>query len=383
VKAADRLRRCTRSDDTVARVGGDEFLILLNGIEREADAATLARKILKVLSEPFLIQKRELFVEASIGIGLYPGDGDDAEMLVANVDTAMYRAKETGRNSFQFFTRRMQEQSQERAAMESGLRRALPRDEFVLHYQPILRLATRVPIGVEALVRWMHPEKGILAPREFISLAEDAGLITRVGDWVLRRACEQTCAWHARGAPDLRVSVNVSARQFQQRDFAAAVRRIIEETGLPPTSLDLEITESVAMRDLAHTGRMLTELTEYGVQISMDDFGTGHSSLNYLKHFPIRRLKIDQSFVAGMALHPKDKAIVATIISIAGNLGLDVTAEGVETEEQAALLAGMGCKDVQGFLFGRPVPAEQLEAILGLGPKTSGVEIVNPVRPGA
>ncbi|HEX5854917.1 MAG TPA: diguanylate cyclase, partial [Thermoanaerobaculia bacterium] len=287
VKAADRLSHCIRSDDTVARVGGDEFLLLLNGIEREADAATLARKILKVLSDPFVIQKRELFVEASIGIGLYPGDGDDAEMLVANVDTAMYRAKETGRNSFQFFTQRMQEQSQERAAMESGLRRALPRDEFVLHYQPILRLATRVPIGVEALIRWVHPEKGVLAPREFIPLAEDAGLITRVGEWVLRRACEQTRVWHARGAPHLRVSVNVSARQFQQRDFAAAVRRILEETGLPPASLDLEITESVAMRDLAHTGRMLTELTEFGVQISMDDFGTGHSSLNYLKHFPI------------------------------------------------------------------------------------------------
>jgi diguanylate cyclase (GGDEF)-like protein/PAS domain S-box-containing protein len=383
VKAADRLRGCTRSDDTVARVGGDEFLLLLNGIEREADAATMARKILQVLSDPFVIQKRELFIEASIGIGLYPADGKDAEMLVANVDTAMYRAKETGRNSFQFFTRRMQEQSQERAAMESGLRRALPREEFVLHYQPILRLATRVPIGVEALVRWMHPEKGILAPREFIPLAEDAGLITRVGEWVLRRACEQARSWQVRGVPKLRVSVNVSAHQFQQREFAAAVRHIVEETGLPPASLDLEITESVAMRDLAHTGRMLTELTDFGVQISMDDFGTGHSSLNYLKHFPIRRLKIDQSFVAGMAHHEKDKAIVATIISIAGNLGLDVTAEGVETEEQAALLAGMGCPDVQGFLFGRPVPAEQLEAFLGLGPKPPGVDVVSPVGPGA
>ena len=383
VKAADRLRHCIRSDDTVARVGGDEFLLLLNGIEREADVARMARKILQVLSEPFLVQKRELFVEASIGIGLYPGDGKDAEMLVANVDTAMYRAKETGRNSFQFFTRRMQEQSQERAAMESGLRRALPRGEFVLHYQPIFRLATRVPIGVEALLRWVHPEKGVLLPREFVPIAEDAGLITRVGEWVIRRACEQTCEWHARGAPKLRVSVNVSARQFQHRAFAAAVRRIVEETGLPPASLELEITESVAMQDLAHTGLMLTELTDFGVQISMDDFGTGHSSLNYLKHFPIRRLKIDQSFVAGMAHHEKDKAIVATIISIASNLGLEVTAEGVETEEQATLLAGLGCPDVQGFLFSRPVPPEQLEAVLRLGPKPPGVEGVSPVGPGA
>ncbi len=380
VKAADRLRRCIRSDDTVARVGGDEFLLLLNGIEREADAATMARKILQVISEPFLIQKRELFVEASIGIGLYPGDGKDAEMLVANVDTAMYRAKETGRNSFQFFTQKMQEQSQERAAMESGLRRALPRGEFVLHYQAILRLATRVPIGVEALVRWQHPEKGILSPREFIPLAEDVGLITRVGEWVLRRSCEQLVEWHARGASSLRMSVNVSARQFRQRDFAVAVRRIVEEAGLPPDFLELEITESIAMQDVTHTGRILSELNDLGVHISMDDFGTGHSSLNYLKHFPIRRLKIDQSFVAGMARDEKDKAIVATIIAIAANLGLEVTAEGVETEEQAALLLGMGCADVQGFLFGRPVAADDLEVTLGLGAVPPGFDVVRPSK---
>jgi EAL domain-containing protein (putative c-di-GMP-specific phosphodiesterase class I) len=277
----------------------------------------------------------------------------------------------------------MQEQSQERAAMESGLRRALPRGEFVLHYQPILRLATRVPIGVEALVRWRHPEKGILSPREFIPLAEDVGLITRVGEWVLRRACEQARSWQVRGAPNLRVSVNVSARQFHQRDFAAAVRLIVEETGLPPASLELEITESIAMQDVTHTVRMLTELTEFGVQISMDDFGTGHSSLNYLKHFPIRRLKIDQSFVAGMAHDEKDKAIVATIIAMASNLGLDVTAEGVETEEQATLLGALGCPDVQGFLFGRPVPAEEVEAALGLGPGRPGLELQSPSGPGA
>jgi diguanylate cyclase (GGDEF)-like protein len=383
VKAADRLRRCIRADDTVARVGGDEFLLLLNGIARENDAATMARKILQVLSEPFLIQKRELFVAASIGIGLYPGDGEDAETLVSNVDTAMYRAKETGRNSFQFFTRKMQEQSQERATMESGLRRALPRGEFVLHYQPIVRLATRVPIGVEALVRWHHPEKGILSPREFIPLAEDVGLIGRVGEWVLRRACEQARSWQLRGVPELRVSVNVSARQFHQRDFADAVGLIVRQAGLSPASLELEITESIAMQDVTHTGTMLTELSELGVQISMDDFGTGHSSLNYLKHFPIRRLKIDQSFVAGMAHDEKDKAIVATIISMASNLGLDVTAEGVETEEQAALLSALGCPDVQGFLFGRPVPAEEVESALGLVGGSPGLGLLSPVRPDA
>ncbi len=372
VKVADRLRRCVRQDDTVARVGGDEFLLLLNGITREADAAGMARKILAILAEPFLVQKRELFVEASIGIGIYPGDGADAETLVTNVDTAMYRAKETGRNSFQFFTRKMQEQSQERAALESGLRRALPRGEFVLHYQPILRLRDRSVVGVEALVRWRHPEKGILSPREFIPLAEDVGLIARVGEWVLRRACEQMRSWQAQGAPPMRVSVNVSPRQFQQRDFTANVRRIVKETGLEPSCLDIEITESIAMHDVAHTGRVLSELADLGIQISMDDFGTGHSSLNYLKHFPIRRLKIDQSFVAGMTSHDKDHAIVATVISIARNLGLAVTAEGVETEEQAAALAALECEDVQGYLFARPAPAEDVEKSLGLASRAAG-----------
>jgi len=369
VKVADRLRRCIRQDDTVARVGGDEFLLLLNGITREADAAGMARKILGILAEPFLIQKRELFVEASIGIGIYPGDGADAETLVTNVDTAMYRAKETGRNSFQFFTRKMQEQSQERAALESGLRRALPRGEFVLHYQPIFRLRDRSVVGLEALVRWRHPERGILAPREFIPLAEDVGLIARVGEWVLRRACEQMRSWQTQGASSqLRVSVNVSPRQFQQRDFTANVRRIVKESALEPAALDLEITETIAMHDVAHTGRVLSELSDLGIQISMDDFGTGHSSLNYLKHFPIRRLKIDQSFVGGMTTHDKDHAIVATVISIARNLGLAVTAEGVETEEQAAALAALACEDVQGFLFARPAPSEEVETLLGIGP---------------
>jgi diguanylate cyclase (GGDEF)-like protein/PAS domain S-box-containing protein len=372
VKVADRLRRCIRQDDTVARVGGDEFLLLLNGITREADAATMARKILGILAEPFLVQKRELFVEASIGIGIYPGDGSDAETLVTNVDTAMYRAKETGRNSFQFFTRKMQEQSQERAALESGLRRALPRGEFVLHYQPIYRLRDRSVVGIEALVRWRHPEKGILSPREFIPLAEDVGLIARVGEWVLRRACEQLKTWQSAGVAPMRISVNVSPRQFQQRDFAANVRRIVKETGLEPSALDLEITESIAMHDVAHTGRVLSELADLGIQISMDDFGTGHSSLNYLKHFPIRRLKIDQSFVAGMANHDKDHAIVATVISIARNLGLAVTAEGVETEEQAALLAALACEDVQGYLFAHPEPAEEVERRLGLAAPAAG-----------
>lgn len=372
VKVADRLRRCIRQDDTVARVGGDEFLLLLSGITREADAAGMARKILAIIAEPFLIQKHELFVEASIGIGMYPADGADAETLVTNVDTAMYRAKETGRNSFQFFTRKMQEQSQERAALESGLRRALPRGEFVLHYQPILRLRDRSVVGVEALVRWRHPEKGVLSPREFIPLAEDIGIIARVGEWVLRRACEQLRTWQSQGAPPLRISVNVSPRQFQQRDFAANVRRIVRETGLEPSSLDLEITESIAMHDVAHTGRVLSELAGLGIQISMDDFGTGHSSLNYLKHFPIRRLKIDQSFVGGMTTDDKDHAIVATVISIARNLGLAVTAEGVETEEQAALLAALACEDVQGYLFAYPAPAEEIAERLGVGPGSAG-----------
>ena len=385
VKAADRLRRCIRSDDTVARVGGDEFLLLLNGIAREADAATMARKILQVLSEPFLIQKRELFVEASIGIGLYPGDGEDAEMLVANVDTAMYRAKETGPQQLPVL--HAEDAGAVAGARGDGERACGAPCRAASSSSTTSRSSAsrpRVPIGVEALVRWQHPEKGHPVARASSSLSPrtSASSPAWASGCSAARASSSSRGTRA-AAPSLRMSVNVSARQFHQRDFAATVRRIVEETGLAPAFLELEITESIAMQDVTHTGRILSELNDFGVHISMDDFGTGHSSLNYLKHFPIRRLKIDQSFVAGMTRDEKDKAIVATIISIAGNLGLDVTAEGVETEEQAALLAGHG-------LRGRPgLPVRAARSRRGARGqarprrRAAVLELVRPSKPGA
>ncbi len=372
VAVADRLRACLREEDTVARVGGDEFLLLLTGISRESDVAGMARKILKLLADPFALKKRELFLSASIGVGLYPNDGTDAETLVANVDTAMYRAKEAGRNNFQFFTPHMQEASQERAHLESGLRRALPRREFALHYQPVLELASRRVLGLEALVRWNHPERGLLGPKEFIGLAEDAGLIVAIGEWILHEACEEARRLQAGAFPDLRMSVNLSPRQFQDKDLVWTVQRVLSETGLPPTSLELEITEGIAMQNLSLTMEVLGELSRMGIQISVDDFGTGHSSLSYLKHFPIHRLKIDRSFVAGMTRDERDRSIVAAIVSLAHNLSLRVTAEGVETSAQAELLASLGCDDVQGFLFAPPLPASSLEdrllAVCGTAP---------------
>ncbi|HQR66966.1 MAG TPA: EAL domain-containing protein [Thermoanaerobaculia bacterium] len=369
VAVADRLKSCLREEDTVARVGGDEFLVLLSGIARDSDVGAMARKLLKVLAEPFTLKKRELFLSASIGVGLYPNDGTDAETLVANVDTAMYRAKEAGRNNFQFFTPHMQEASQERAHLESGLRRALPREEFTLHYQPILELSTRRVLGVEALVRWNHPERGLLGPKEFIGLAEDVGLIVAIGEWILRRACREAMHLREGAFPDLRVAVNLSPRQFQDKDLVWTVQRVLAETGLPPACLELEITESIAMQNLSLTGEVLGELARMGLHISMDDFGTGHSSLNYLKHFPIHRLKIDRSFVAGMTRDDRDRSIVAAIISMAHNLSLQVTAEGVEVGAQADMLAALGCDDVQGFLFAPPLPepllAERLLAVDG------------------
>jgi diguanylate cyclase (GGDEF)-like protein/PAS domain S-box-containing protein len=369
VAAAERLKSCLREEDTVARVGGDEFLVLLSGITRDSDVGAMARKLLKILAEPFILKKRELFLSASIGVGLYPNDGTDAETLVANVDTAMYRAKEAGRNNFQFFTPHMQEASQERAHLESGLRRALPREEFTLHYQPILEMSSRRVLGVEALVRWNHPERGLLGPKEFIGLAEDVGLIVALGEWILRRACQEAMRLRAGDFPDLRVAVNLSPRQFQDKDLVWTVQRVLAETGLPPACLDLEITETIAMQNLSLTGEVLGELSRMGIHISMDDFGTGHSSLNYLKHFPIHRLKIDRSFVAGMTRDDRDRSIVAAIISMAHNLSLKVTAEGVEAAAQAEMLAALGCDDVQGFLFAPPLPepllAERLMAVDG------------------
>jgi len=367
VQVGGRLKHVLRGEDTVARLGGDEFLLLLTGGRDSTGVGVMARKILAVFESPFVVKERELFLSASLGVVLYPEDGKDPEVLLANVDTAMYRAKKIGRNNFQFFTAEMQRHAQERAQLESGLRRALPRGEFVLHYQPIRELAGGRIVGLEALVRWQHPERGLLPPRTFVALAEDVGMIVPLGAWVLRRACERTRAWRERNLGHLSIAVNLSARQVQNEDFARRVGEILRETGLPPTALDLEITESAAMQNVETTGQVLGQLSALGVKISIDDFGTGHSSLSYLKHFPINRLKIDRSFIDGMTRDVRDRAIVAGVLSIAHNLGVKVVAEGVETREQASLLAELGCDEVQGFLFGAPVPESLVEKILADG----------------
>ncbi len=367
VQVGGRLRHILRGEDTVARLGGDEFLLLITDVKDSTGVGVMARKVLAVFESPFLVKKRELFLSASLGIVLYPEDGSDPEVLLSNVDTAMYRAKKIGRNNYQFFTAEMQQHAQERARLESGLRRALPRDEFVLHYQPIRDLRSRKIVGLEALVRWQHPEHGLLPPRNFVALAEDVGLIMPLGAWVLRRACERTRAWREQNVRNLTIAVNLSARQVQSEEFARQVTQILHETGLPPIGLDLEITESAAMQNVEVTGHVLGQLSALGVRISIDDFGTGHSSLSYLKHFPINRLKIDRSFIDGMTRDTRDRAIVAGILSIAHNLGLRVVAEGVETKEQAALLGDLDCDEVQGFFFGAPVPESQVEKLLAEG----------------
>ena len=364
VLVAERLQRALRREDTLARLGGDEFLIVMGGSKDAASVAVMARKILSVFENPFVAKKRDLFLSGSLGIALCPDDGSDPETLMANVDAAMYRAKRMGRNTFQFFTAEMQRHAQERAALESGLRRALVADELRLHYQPIWELATRRIVGFEALVRWQHPEKGLLLPNAFVSLAEDVGLIIPLGGWVLRQACERTHIWRESGATGLTVAVNLSARQLQHEGFVRQVLEVLRETDLPPTAIDLEITESLAMQSVQATTQVLSQLSAVGIRISIDDFGIGHSSLSYLKHFPIRRLKVDRSFIEGMARDTRDRAIVAGILSIAHSLGVKVVAEGVETAEQASLLATLGCDEAQGFLLGEPVPETEVEKLL-------------------
>jgi predicted signal transduction protein with EAL and GGDEF domain len=345
----------------VARFGGDEFTLLIPKIEAIEDAAKIAQKILEMLKIPFLIGERELFVTTSIGISVYPVDGADPETIVRNADTAMYRAKEQGRDNYQLYAPAMNAQAVERLALENMLRKAIANEELVVFYQPLIDCRSRAIVGLEALVRWNHPELGLLAPAHFISVAELSGLIVPIGEWVLRTACRQVKAWHKRLDYDLTVSINLSARQFQQPDLVDTVSRAIRETGIDPSCIELEITESNAMQNAENTIYTLRELKTSGVRISMDDFGTGYSSLNYLKRFPIDTLKLDQSFVRDVTTDPSDAAIVSAVIAMAHSLDLHVIAEGVETEEQLAFLQKQGCDKIQGYLFSVPLPAEELE----------------------
>jgi diguanylate cyclase (GGDEF)-like protein/PAS domain S-box-containing protein len=364
-EVAQRLSHCVRAEDTVARLGGDEFVIVLEGLDTTTPATVLADKLLVTLTRPFGLEGQEVFIGASIGISTYPADGTDTTTLLKNADAAMYRSKEDGRNTYRFYDAEMTRSARERLVLETNLRQAIAQQEFVLHYQPQVDVASGEMVGVEALVRWDHPVSGLISPIRFIPLAEENGLILPLGEWVLFTACAQARAWHeTAGMPPLTMAVNLSPRQFRQEKLAEHVRAVLDATGLPPARLELEITESALMDNADQAVATLRALKDLGIQISMDDFGTGYSSLAQLKRFPIDKLKIDQSFMRGIPHDQSDMEIVATIIAMARNLHLKVLAEGVETEAQLAFLQIHGCDTYQGYHRSRPLPARALEAWL-------------------
>ena len=363
-QVAMRVRTFVRACDTLARLGGDEFVILLTDIQQMKDVVTATENIRAILALPFVLEEREIFLTASIGIAIYPDDGDSLEILTKKADTAMYHIKEHGRNSFQFFADEMNHKINARLAIETGLRRALEKEELLLHYQPRLDLRTGAITGMEALVRWDSPELGLVSPADFIPIAEDAGLIIEIGEWVLATACRQTLAWHQAGYEQLRVSVNISARQFVRPDFVERVVTLIDESGLASHFVELELTESSLTHNMDDTIRIMRRLQALGITISIDDFGTGYSSLNYLKRFPVNVLKIDKTFVDDMSKCVEDAAIVATIINISHHMHMRVVAEGVETAEQVRMLLKQGCEEIQGYFFSRPLPADKFTHFL-------------------
>ena len=355
---------CMREGDTVARLGGDEFVVILASMASEDEAWMVSQKILKLMTEPFTIEAHELFVTCSIGIALYPKDGEDAKALLQSADGALYLAKNKGRNNAQFCTAEMNAKALERLTLENGLRQAINRQEFLLHYQPRVDLISGEITGMEALVRWQHPVQGLLYPTKFIPVAEESGLIVPLGEWVLRTACEQNKAWQLAGLKPVGIAVNLSARQFKQQDLVERVSRILKETELDPSYLELELTESMVMQNVEAAITTLNQFKAIGVKLSIDDFGIGYSSLNYLKHFPIGYLKIDQSFVRDITTSRDDAIIAKIIISMAHDLGLRVIAEGVETEEQKSFLCLHCCDEMQGYFFSMPIPAEEFEILL-------------------
>lgn len=354
-EVAHRLMACVRETDTVARLGGDEFVIILTDLPQPDDVDQIAEKILSALSRPTEIAGRDVFVTASIGVSLYPRDGDHGEILLRYADMAMYRVKEHGRNSVRQFVPEMGSTAISRLDMEGAMRRGLERGEFVLHYQPKIDLATQHVVGAEALIRWQHPQIGLIHPIEFIRLAEDTGLILPLGEWVLAEACKQQVLWRQQGLQPLKIAINMSARQFRHDALAERIAAIFASTGADPANVILELTESMVMHDVDSTLLTLRALKKLGVSLSLDDFGTGYSSLSYLRRFPIDELKIDRSFINDIHTNPDDAAIAGAIIAMAHSLGLSVVAEGVENKEQAALLTRLGCNQVQGYYYARPL----------------------------
>jgi len=358
---ARRILSCLRETDTAARLGGDEFAVLLTHLTAEIDAATVARKLLEQLSEPIQFRSQASAIRCSIGIATSPRDTRDPEDLLKKADVAMYHAKESGGGRFEFYTEQMNAAIQRRTALEERLRTALDEQSLVLHYQPQFDLTRGRIIGAEALLRWKHPELGLVSPAHFLPIAEETGMIVPIGDWILRTACHQNAQWNRSGHRGLRVSVNVSSQQFLEPGFADVVRGAIDASGLPAVSLELEITESSLLRDVDVTVNTLCSLKDLGVRLAIDDFGTGYSALAYLKRLPIDVLKIDQSFVRTLMTDPADATITEAIISLAAGLNLATIAEGVETLDQLLLLGSYGCTRMQGFLIGKPVPAEVFE----------------------
>jgi predicted signal transduction protein with EAL and GGDEF domain len=361
---ADRLKAGVREVDTVSRLGGDEFAVLVENVTETRIVATIAGKLRKEIAEVLMLGSHEYQITASIGISAYPADGSDATTLLKNADIAMYRAKEQGKNNVQFYAAEMNAHSMARLSLETGLRHALDRGEFLLHYQPKVDIASGRIVGMEALVRWMRPQLGMVSPAEFIPLAEETGLIVPIGAWVLRAACERNSAWQRMGMAPLRVAVNLSARQFVQANLVSEVARVLDASRLAPASLELEITESMVMDNPERAIQTLRQLKSMGIALAIDDFGTGYSSLGYLKRFPIDNIKIDRSFIKDIPRNADDASITRTIIDMTHNLRLRVVAEGVETAAQLEFLRQHGCDEMQGYYFSRPLAEDAFLALV-------------------
>ncbi|MBI5923026.1 MAG: EAL domain-containing protein [Betaproteobacteria bacterium] len=375
-EVADRLSTSVRQSDLVARLGGDEFVIILPDIDGPADVARVAQKILVEISAPYFIDARELHTSPSIGICLYPDDATENEDLIKKADVAMYHAKSCGRGNYQFFKEEIQAAAVNRLALEADLRSALEKQQFMLHYQPQLDLRTGRLMGVEALIRWQHPERGMISPLDFIPIAEESGLILPIGDWVLEEACGQLAAWRTEGIEHIKMSVNLAASQFSDHRLPLRIEEILAKTGLPKGSLDLEVTESMTMQSPAETAAMMKVLTGQELSLSIDDFGTGYSSLAYLKLFPINTLKIDRSFVKDIETDQNDADICDVTVLLAHKLGLDVVAEGVETKAQLTYLLSIGCEKIQGYLISKPLPAGQIKTFIRNHTPLSGLGTV-------
>ena len=355
-EVADRLRRNLRASDPVIRHGGDEFVIILNDLETPENAAVLTSKLLDALGRPFVVQNVSLNLSASIGVAIFPDDGDNPSLLLSNADSALYRAKANGRSDFSFYHDSMNAETMAHLSLGGELREALAQGQFVLHYQPQYSFSEARVVGCEALVHWQHPLRGLLAPGEFLTIAEKSGFIVTLGEWVLREACRQSSEWRKIGLIDFPVAVNLSAVQLRKPGLAEAIRQALDDFGLPPKTIELELTESAFVENVAETSKILQSLKELGVRLSIDDFGTGYSSLAYLKRFDPDILKIDRSFVSDVETDPNDLAIVNAVIGLGKSLGFRVIAEGIETESQARLLERLGCHEIQGYFFSRPLP---------------------------